>query len=327
MRAIDRELELATRALLAAEEWAEPYQLAPTQHAELIKLSAKMERLALVYFRNLSRMAPELVNWYHYSTAVFNQQRSMGIMSADNNSQNATPAPGYDINIVINHDAVAQQDQAFIKIMFDTVAVVTNTGVESMVVEHKAPPIGINSTSELIQDLTTDQLANLVGMKVIDKGLPTEHIIPNPNPKFSIDDTTRNRIANSVKTSIKLGENQPQAVKRLQKVIADADRADMIARTEAVRAYAQGRALYAQQAGLGAKHWYDSNATDICSDNTAEGWIPTAADFLSGDPNEPAHPNCKCVTRYSADRGDLEDAGVNLDEEIPDDEELADSEG
>lgn len=290
------EIELSSRAILASEDWSPAHDRAPEQHAGLITTTAKMHRQVLQYLRELSKKAPTLVNWYNYSSAVFEQQRAM-------NAVQSAGVQAYDINVVINNDAVSQQDQQFIKVVFDTLAAATALGVDSMEVEHGAGiGIGLSTSSTIIQNLTTEQLANLVGMKV-DK--TTGLIKPNPNPKYSIDETTRTRIANSVKTSIRLGEDHSKAVKRLQQVIADSDRADMIAYTETVRAYAQGRAYYADQSSAVAKHWYDSNATDICSDNTAQGWLPAGADFISGDPFEPAHPNCKCLTIYSYDRGDL----------------------
>lgn len=289
MKALERELELTTRAILAAEDWAPSYSKAPEQHAALIKSTAKINRQLITYFRDLVKEVPLFVDWFAYSRAVIEQQRAI----------HASNVEAYDVNVIVNNDALDQQDQTFIKVIFDSLVVTTNLGVESMVVEHKMP-IGLTRTSSIIQQLTTNQLANLVGMKV-DKATGT--IRPNPNAAMNIDETTRDKIAQSIKTSINLGENQTAARERLMKVIADPKRADMIARTETVRAYATGRAEYAKQAGLAVKHWYDSNATDVCADNTAEGWIKASEDFMSGDPFEPAHPNCKCQVIY-ANNGD-----------------------
>ena len=281
---LEHELELTTRAVLAAEEWAPGYTNAPEQHAALIKQMAHLQLLVLKYFRGLAKEAYRLVNWYEYSAAVAEQQRHF-LAGAG--------VQAYNIDIVVNHDAVSQQDQAFIKIVFDTVAAVQSLGVDSMETEYKAP-IGLNSTSAIIQQLTTRQLANLVGMKVQKDGT----IVPNPNPAYNIDETTRGRIAQSIKTSIRLGEDHTAAVKRLQKVITDPERADMIAQTETVRAYAQGRAIYARQSNATGKYNTDRNATDVCADNTAEGTIPVEEDFVSGDPNEPFHPRCRCLVTY-----------------------------
>ena len=293
MKAIDHELELTTRGVLATEDWAEGYSKAPKQHAQLIKNTAKLHRQVLVYFRDLANEASSFVDWYAYARAVIEQKNAL---KASANVQ------AYDVKVVVNNDAVNQSDQTFIKLVFDTLASTIALGADSMDEEFSIP-VGLSSTSAIVQDLTSDQLANLVGMKV-DK--TTGLITPNANPAYSIDETTRSKIANSIKTSIQLGENQQQAVERLMKVIADPVRADMIARTETVRAYAEGRAAYAKQSNAVAKHWYDSNAIDECADNTAEGWIPAGDDFESGDPNEPAHPNCKCITLYSYDPADLE---------------------
>ncbi|HVB24107.1 MAG TPA: hypothetical protein VNG51_19370 [Ktedonobacteraceae bacterium] len=280
---LEAELERLSIAILAAEDWAPAYSNAPKQHAELIRLTAKMQILVMRYLRNLAKEAPRLVNWYEYSAAVSEQQRHFL----------ADGIQAYNINVVINNDAVSQQDQQFIKVVFDTMATVMATGASSMETEAGIP-IGLSSTSSIIQNLTTKQLANLVGMKVNKDGT----IVPNPKPEYNIDETTRNKIAQSIKTSIQLGEDHTQAVKRLQSVIADANRADMISYTETVRAYAEGRKTYALQSGAGYKVWSDNNATDVCADNTAQGPIPIGEDFVSGDPNEPAHPRCRCLCTY-----------------------------
>lgn len=294
---LEHELELVSRAVLAAEDWAPAYANAPEQHAALIKQTARMQLLVMRCFRSLAKDAAKLVNWFEYSSAVFEQQRAMALKAtvkadeSDNSSDNSIEA--YNVNVVINNDAVSQQDQQFIKVVFDTIATVQGLGVDSMEVERKSP-IGLSSTSSIIQQLTTKQLANLVGMKVNKDGT----IVPNPKAEYNIDETTRARIAQSIKTSIRLGEDHQQALKRLQAVIADPERADMIAHTETVRAYAQGRAIYARQSGATGKYWSDSNATDICADNAAQGVIPIDADFIGGAPNEPQHPNCKCIVVY-----------------------------
>ena len=285
MHPLNDELELATAVILASEDWAKDFSLAPVQHAAMIKNAAKMQRFVLQHFSDLNRLTNSFIDWYAYSLAV-NEQRSA--LKADANIQ------AYDVNVVVHQDQLDQNDQQFIKLVFDTVANTISLGSDSME-EQYGIPIGLTDTSTIIQNLTSDQLANLVGMKVDkDTGL----ITPNPNPAMSIDETTRSRIVQSIKTSIQLGENQREAAARLENIILDSDRADMIAYTETVRAYAEGRSAYASQSNATGKYWSDSNAIDICSDNTAEGTIPIDADFVSGDPYEPAHPNCKCITTY-----------------------------
>lgn len=281
----DQELESLSASLLAAEEWADEYSLAPKQHAGLIKQSAKMHREVLVYFRDLAKSVPRIIDWYQYSRAVIEQKQAM----------QASGIQAYDVNVMINQDAQDQNDQAFIKIVFDTITTAQALGAESAAIEHGMPTI-LTSTSSIIQQLTTTQLANLVGMK-IDKA--TGLIVPNPNPVYNIDETTRSRIAQSIKTSVQLGEDQTAAAKRLESIIADTSRAEMIAYTETVRAYATGRQLYAKQSDATGKYWVNRNAIDICADNSAQGTIAIDDDFVSGDANEPAHPRCQCIVIYT----------------------------
>lgn len=292
MKWFDRELELSTRVLLAAEDWAPTYQEAPKQHAELIKNAARMDRQVMTYFRDLAKEMPNFIDWYAYSRAVIEQSHSLQAAGIG-----ITSIQAYDVKVVVNQNALDLQDQAFIKIVFDTIASTVVAGIESMEVTA-GTPIGLTTTSAIVQELTTNQLANLVGMKV-DKA--SGLITPNPNAAISIDETTRNQIAQSIKTSIQLGENQKEAAARLEDVIANPTRADLIARNETVRAYAQGRKEYAHQSGHTGKYNVDSNAIDICADNTAEGVIGIDEDFVSGDPEEPFHVNCKCQVKYTYD--------------------------
>ena len=286
-------LEHLSAGILAAEDWADGYHKAPDSHAKMIKLGARFQRQVLEHLKNVADEIPKTIDWFNYQRAVFDQRQAM-LAAVTDPEVDPAHIEAYDVNVIINHDAVNQQDQAFIKVVFDTVASIIETGVESGQEEYGRPlPFSLTNTSEIIQNLTTEQLANLVGMKV-DK--VTGMIVPNPNPAYSIDETTRTKIANSIKTSIRLGENQKQATKRLTDIIADPARADLIAYTETVRAYAEGRHAYGKASGATGKYWSDNLATDICADNTGQGTIPIDEDFLSGDPYEPAHPHCKCIT-------------------------------
>jgi hypothetical protein len=284
------ELERLTAVLLAAEDWAPAYQNAPQQHVSLIKTTARLQRLTMVHFRDIAKEAPSFIDWYAYARAVIEQK----------NSLKSSEILAYDVNVVVNQDAVNQQDQAFIKLVFNTVATATELGATSMETEHGVP-LGLDSTHNIIQKLTSEQLANLVGMKVDDNGI----LVPNPNPAYSIDETTRDKIVSSIQNSIQVGNTQQEAADALGDVISNPVRADMIARTETVRAYANGRQTYAEQSGAQAKSWQNFGATDVCVDNTNDGWIALGANFASGVPNVPTHPNDRCIVIYSYDASKL----------------------
>lgn len=110
-----------------------------------------------------------------------------------------------------------------------------------------------------------------------------------------ITDTTRDRIKQSISTSLRLGENQQQALSRLESVAGDLNRAEMIARTETVRSYNKGITLFGQESNATAKTWeVSSDPCPICEANGLDGEIPFDQEFGSGDDEPPAHPNCRC---------------------------------
>jgi hypothetical protein len=155
-------------------------------------------------------------------------------------------------------------------------------------------PMGITSTSANIQKLTMEKVAALVGKKVLKDGT----IIDNPKADMNILDTVRNDIAQSIKTSLALGEDLQTAVERVQKVIDSPYRAELIARTESVNAYQSGLAQFAIDSDAKGKEWDTSGGCAICEGNAAEGPIPIDAIFSSGDSEPTAHPNCKCSLTY-----------------------------
>ena len=115
--------ERITAAILAAEDWAPTYADAPKQHAQLIKNTAKLNREVMVYLRDLAKVAPSFIDWFGYSRAVIEQKRSL---------QAGARIEAYDVQVIVNQDAVDQQDQDFIKLTFDTMVATTELGVQSM---------------------------------------------------------------------------------------------------------------------------------------------------------------------------------------------------
>lgn len=78
-------------------------------------------------------------------------------------------------------------------------------------------------------------------------------------------------------------------------------RAERIARTETSNAYSEGCSKYYQETGATEKKWInvgDSNVSEICLTNSAQGWISIFEPFDSGDEHEPSHVNCRCSVIY-----------------------------
>lgn len=277
MSILDDEIEIASRAILAAEDWAPSYATAPDEHAKLIRLTAKLERDIMVYFRNLAKQTNNLVNWWYY---------------------HAQRIQAYNIQVMINEDAVSAADQQFLKIVFDPIAKIQSLGSDAADTTYNEG-ITLTPTSSIIHDLTTDQVGALIGKSTNAAG----RLVNNPNAAMNIDDTTRDLINNAIKKSLNLGYSQDEAQDAVSEYIADPARASMIARTESVRAYNIGQYAYAKQAGYQGKYWTTAGATDYCLDNEAEGTIPIGQDFASGASYPPAHPNCRCGVGYAVNLG------------------------
>lgn len=273
MKPLEDELRIASRAVLASEDWSPAYAHAPAQHAALVKITADLEVALMRYFRDLAKKVPSLVNWWYYK---------------------AQSVQAYNVQVMINETEVAAADQEFIKVIFDPLAKLQSKGAEAAGIQYGSP-IDLPATGSIINDLTTQQVGALIGKTTDDSG----RLVDNPKTAYSIDDTTRDLINNAIKKSLNLGYSQEEAASEVSDYIADSARASMIARTEGVRAYNIGSNEYAKQAGYKGKYWTTAGAIDYCQDNADEGVIPFDQDFTSGAAFAPAHPNCRCYTAYT----------------------------
>lgn len=111
-----------------------------------------------------------------------------------------------------------------------------------------------------------------------------------------VSQTSVDRIGNALADAIVSGEGSGKAAEAIAPILNDQKRAQVIARTEIARAMESALLAQAKAQGGMDKEWLDApNACPICQANTAEGVIPIDQSFGSGDPNPPAHPNCRCA--------------------------------
>lgn len=115
----------------------------------------------------------------------------------------------------------------------------------------------------------------------------------------NVDDTTRKRLNQAVRAGLNAGEDRPTMSKRLAKVVNDTRRAGVIAHTETVRAYNEGRVLAAKELNPPYTHtkkrWETViGACPICLG--LEGKEIALDDFFPGGfYTPPGHPNCRCA--------------------------------
>lgn len=143
-----------------------------------------------------------------------------------------------------------------------------------------------------------------------------DKLVENPNPGWSIAETTRDHLRVVLSDGIANGKTPEQIAQE----IAENDpsfgpaRSRMIARTETATAQEEGRTAYFKAAGIKQKQWSDQDGCDVCQANAAQGPIGIDEDFLSGDAHAPAHPNCLCVTVPVGEASEAEGEG-DLDDE------------
>lgn len=273
-RALEDEVERLDCIIKAAEDWSDAYQEDPEGHAALIRLEARYERNLRRLFREKADIVTHYVNWNEYEHKL----------TAD-----------LQVDTIVSGDFFDGIDGDFISVSFDTIAAGITNGAQSGEKIYKIP-LGIQTTDAVIQDLTTKQIAGLVGKIVQKDGT----IIDNPHPEYKVSDKTRKDVAKSIQTSIALGENRNAAAARLQATIKNPARATDIAQTEMVNAHASGKLEFGRQSGATGKRSRSTGAVDQCAAYSTEGIVPL--NHTWGGKQGPAyHPRCRCglVLDYS----------------------------
>ncbi len=152
----------------------------------------------------------------------------------------------------------------------------------------------ISSVNAKAAEFASRRAAEMVGMKYDDAG----ELVENPNAKYAISSTTRDRLREIIKKAFE--EKTP-----MESIIADirdADifsesRAELIARTEVANAQVKGQFDTWKSSGVVSKvKWLavGPNPCPICEDNDGVTRV-LGARFPSGDTMPTAHPNCYCT--------------------------------
>lgn len=196
----------------------------------------------------------------------------------------------YDVNVIFDEDGFSQDEGGtLLNVVHDPLLDGMGVGIAAGQAIYNRD-IGLSTTNENVLKAARNYTAKLV---------------------TNINNTTRDRIQQSIQTSLTLGEDQSAAADRISNIINDPARAEVIARTESVNSYNKGLLSFADESGASQKVWQDLGADDVCADNTAEGAIDVGDSFDSGDDAPPAHPNCRCGMQLLYSNGDSADASDN----------------
>jgi hypothetical protein len=152
----------------------------------------------------------------------------------------------------------------------------------------------ISKVNTIARDWAAERAAEMVGMKYNDAG----ELIPNPNPKFAISDTTRSELRRMIRAAFEDETKMADLAKTIQEAGAFSEkRAAMIARTEVSNAQVKGNWEVWKQSGLVKKvRWLTSfeGPCPVCEQNE-DVTVEFGKPFPSGDMTPLAHPNCRCI--------------------------------
>lgn len=202
---------------------------------------------------------------------------------------------------------------------------VARDGAKRTLVALKITDEGI--TEQTFEEAATwaeARAAELVGKSWDEDG----NLVDNPDADMAITDTIREEIRVRVSEALADGSSAADLADEIEGMPGfSGDRAELVARTEIIRANGQGQLAAMRASGVvEQKGWSTSNEEQVCEDcqaNEDEGGIGLDEDFPSGDDAPPAHPACMCalVAVMAEEEGDSEEESA--DEEDEKDDEAA----
>jgi len=115
-----------------------------------------------------------------------------------------------------------------------------------------------------------------------------------------LDDVTRERLARTISNGIANKRGIPGLSRDIKNTFGDMSkyRSELIARTETANALSTASLDSMADMGIEGKQWItagDSDVSDECMGNEAEGVIPVGQTFSGGVSAPPQHPDCRCV--------------------------------
>ncbi len=150
---------------------------------------------------------------------------------------------------------------------------------------------GIN---EIATDYASKRAAEMVGMKFTDDG----ELVTNPNAKYAISDTTRDRLREIIKNAFEEKTAFSEVIDDIKNadIFSDA-RAATIARTEIAQAQVGSNFEVWKKSGLVKKIKWLAVGPEPCPICLGNNGIvrDLGAEFPSGDKYPTAHPNCYCI--------------------------------
>lgn len=267
LRLLEARRELLA-SIKASEQWHPSYRANGKQFNALVEAEGQLETDVGEYLHALSFRAHQYVDWTQYQRELDAQPKVTASIRADGVS-----GAGSEV-----WDAEALDLTRYI---IDAITLISTIGVDAAL-ERYGFPLLVDSVQDFVALAAQKHVAGLVS---------------------DVTETTRNKIRLSIKQSLTRGETTPQAIERLQKIINNPVRAEMIAQTESVNAYALGQYNYAVETGAKKKIWESLAGACEHKCGPIDGQKRSLdKKFKLADGTEvdlPAgHPRCRCGVYY-----------------------------
>lgn len=249
----------------ASEEWHPSYKQTPKQFRALVKAEAELQSQVGEYLYSLSQRAHRYVDWDEYTREVAKQPKLQ--------------AAAIHADAVASGSADVWKGEAvdLTKYIIDAINIITAIGVEAAI-ERYSLPLYVDSVPEFVARAAEKHVAGLVS---------------------GVTDTTRDKIRLAIKQSLTRGETTPQAMERIEKIINNPVRAEMIAQTESVNGWNMGQHEYAKATGAKKRVWEAlAGACKLCGPLDGEK-AEIDEPFSNGKMLPANHPRCRCSVFYN----------------------------
>lgn len=107
--------------------------------------------------------------------------------------------------------------------------------------------------------------------------------------------STLSDLGNVLAKGLLNGDSVQTIGRAMRDIVADPNRAFLIANTETARSLGAATLATYTANGVTGKRWLTFQPCDICEANESQGVIATGDSFDSGDAVPPAHPRCRCA--------------------------------
>lgn len=270
----------ARRVLLASikasEQWHPSYKASRTRFKRLVEAEAQLETDAAEYLHGLSERAVQYVDWKTYRDQLARQPVKAHALHALHAA--ADPVANKSDDVWLGEELNLQ------RAVIDAINLIATIGVDAAI-ERYGFALEVDSIQDFVAKAAREHIAEMVS---------------------GVTQTSRDKIREAIRQSLARGESADLAAARIMETINNPVRAEMIAQTESVNAYAIGQEQYARETGAKTKTWESLAGACVRKCGPIDGQtVAIDKEFTLADGTKvmrPAgHVRCRCGNYYGYD--------------------------